>query len=448
MIRKHPFCKLFEATFVVCFSVLGFSLPLVAGDWPHFLGPNYDFHSAETGLLDSFPPEGPKKLWEHERGKGHAPPVVSGDFLVLIHQKDKREIVECLDAATGKPRWKHDYAVKVDQNFGITDAPRSSPVIDPESKLVFTLGNDGDLIAFNLEDGKIEWQLNLRKSFGDAPFFFGQGSCPLVFGDLLIVHAGSPGACVVGLEKKTGELRWKTPHQWNGSYASPVPAKVNGEDRIYVLAGGMVKPPHGGLLCVNPKDGKIDDAIPWRSDMFASVLAASPVPCGDNRVFITEDYGKGGAMIEFDAEFKGRIVWQSLDLNCQFQTPIYHDGALYGFGGSGGLLICYDAAYGRPLWSETFLRLTIPWDGRELPVNMGRGNLIYADGAFLCLGENGTLLRLAMSADSRASVLSKAQLFYAPETWAAPVLSNGRLYINQSEMGSRLICYDLKNAAE
>jgi hypothetical protein len=40
-------------------------------------------------------------------------------------------------------------------------------------------------------------------------------------------------------------------------------------------------------------------------------------------------------------------------------------------------------------------------------------------------------------------ILSKARLFYAPETWAPPAISNGRLFINQNEMGSRLICYDI-----
>jgi hypothetical protein len=45
-------------------------------------------------------------------------------------------------------------------------------------------------------------------------------------------------------------------------------------------------------------------------------------------------------------------------------------------------------------------------------------------------------------------ILSKARLFYAPETWAPPAISNGLLYVNQNEMGSRLVCYDLRKKAE
>src|SRR5690606_15915415 len=116
---------------------------------------------------------------------------------------------------------------------------------------------------------------------------------------------------------------WQTAHEWNGSYASPVIGRVNGTDRIFAFLGGMVKPPHGGLVCIDPADGTVNDSFSWRSDNFASVNATSPVPCGPNRVFITEDYGLGGAMIEYDADYKSRIVWTSGEFGCQFQTPIY-----------------------------------------------------------------------------------------------------------------------------
>lgn len=427
-------------------AILSLTLPATprAEDWPHFLGARHDQHSGETGLAKDLG-NGLPSLWEMERGDGHAAPVILGDSLVLIHQRDRDEIVECREVATGKPRWTHQYPVEIGQNYGVSDAPRSSPVIDPATNTVFTLGNDGDLIAFEIESGKIRWQLKLDTEFGETPVFFGRGSCPLVLGDLLIVNVGSPGACVVAFEIATGKTRWKAAHAWNASYASPAPGIVNGQTRVFVFAGGMTDPPHGGLLSLDPKTGAIDGEIPWRSKMFASVNAASPVPCGPNRVFITEDYGKGGAMIEFGADFKPRIAWEAPDLSCQFQTPIHHDGHLYGFGGTGGLLLCYEVLSGRLLWSEPFIRLLVPWEGRELPVNFGRGNLVHVDGAFLCLGENGTLAWMDLSPRGGAHVLSATQLFYAPETWAGPVISGGRLFVNQSNLGSRLIVYDFKS---
>jgi len=415
-------------------------------DWPHFLGPNLDLHSSETGLNFNFDESGPPILWEVERGKGHSGPVIVDDKLVFIHQVDQNEEIRCLEAATGKTIWEHSYAVDVAQNYGITDTPRSSPVIDTRTKLVYTLGNDGDLICFHLESGEVKWSLNLASEFGASTFFFGYGSSPLVYEEKLIVHVGAEEACVVALDKQDGKVLWKTDHAWNGSYASPVIGEVNGKECLFVFAGGMVKPPHGGLLCVNPETGEVYDSFSWRSTNFASVNAATPVLCGLNRIFLTEDYGLGGVMLRYGPDFKAQVMWTSPEFGCQFQTPIYHEGVVYGFGGNGGLMLAMDVATGRILWNEAFYQTTIPWNGRDIPISLGHAHLIHVDGDFLCLSENGALLRMRL--DSYGfQILSKARLFYAPETWAPPAISNGRLFINQNKMGSRLICYDVSGGA-
>ncbi len=81
---------------------------------------------------------------------------------------------------------------------------------------------------------------------------------------------------------------------------------------------------------------------------------------------------------------------------------------------------------------------------------MGRASLLYADGAFLAMGEQGTLAWLDLSPQG-AEVISATQLYYAPEGWGAPALSQGRLYVNQNQpdaaagTGRRLLCYDLRS---
>jgi outer membrane protein assembly factor BamB len=422
------------------------SSPLMAADWPHFLGPKYDLHSTETGLHLDFPESGPKKLWEVERGRGHAGPVVVGDKLVYLHQVDKNEQIRCLEAATGKEVWEHSYPVEVDQNFGVVDAPRSSPVIDVETGFVYTLGNDGDLICLQLADGKIVWQLSVPEVFGTGPFFFGYGSSPLIHGDKLIVNVGAEAACVAAVNKRDGKTIWQADHAWHGSYASPIIATLHGQEKLLVFTGGMVKPPTGGLLCLNPETGAIDSEFPWRSDNYASVNGTSPVVCGENRVFLSEDYGLGGVMVEFDTAFQPQVRWTSPELGCQFQTPIYHEGTLYGLGGNGGLMLAYDVRSGRMLWNEAFYETKIAWQGRPISVSLGHAHLVHVDGAFLCLGEDGVLMRLKLNPGG-FEVVAKTRLFYAPETWAPPVISGGRLFVTQNELGTKLHCYDLSVAA-
>src|SRR5262245_48762386 len=47
-------------------------------DWPQWLGAARDGRWAETGLVDSFRPEGPKVLWKKPILAGYSGPAVSG----------------------------------------------------------------------------------------------------------------------------------------------------------------------------------------------------------------------------------------------------------------------------------------------------------------------------------------------------------------------------------
>ncbi|NNC87954.1 MAG: PQQ-like beta-propeller repeat protein [Akkermansiaceae bacterium] len=409
--------------------------PLAAGatteDWPRFLGPRHDLHSRETRLLKSWPAAGPKMVWEVARGTGHAPAVVAGDHLVMIHAMDGREVIECLHPATGQRYWKFDYAVTLGSNYGMSDAPRAGPVIDGD--LVFTVGVRGDLHCLRLETGQVAWKVNLDEEHGPAPLFFGRGSCPLVDGDRLIVNVGGKH-CVAAFDKRTGDLLWSAKHPWHASYASPVPAMIHGKKRVLVFAGGKTEPPAGGLLSLDPGTGAIDGEFPWRARMFASVNAASPVVVG-NAAFVTESYTEGGAMVDFAADGSAKLRWKAERFASQFTTPVAHDGYLYGVDGTAGTeMVCYDAKTGREMWRDS-----IDMEGARL----GRASLVHLDGAFLCLGAQGTLLWLDLSPKG-ATILAQAQLFRAPETWGVPTVSRGLLFVNQNAMGSRLICYDLR----
>jgi len=112
--------------------------PPPAAGWPQFLGPNRNGVSAETGLLKTWPKDGPPVAWEREVGAGYSGPVVSGEWLILFHQKGDEEIVEGLEAATGKPAWKYHYETHYKDMFGKGEGPRSTPLIAGDR--VFTLG--------------------------------------------------------------------------------------------------------------------------------------------------------------------------------------------------------------------------------------------------------------------------------------------------------------------
>ena len=426
-------------------------------DWPRFLGAQDQAHSVETKLLGEFSADGVDKVWEYPMGAGYASPVIVGERLVAFHRITNEEQVLCLHPETGKKLWSHEYPIEYKDRYGYAAGPRASAVI--AGNQVFTFGVTSWLHAFDLATGKVLWKHDCATEYGVPQYFFGSGSSPLVVGDMVIVNlGGADELSVAGFDKTSGELKWKTKHAWSQSYASPIPMELNGKPRVLVFAGGEGKPSTGGLMSIDSKTGVLDDAFPWRAERYTSVNASSPLPCGKNRVFVTQAYVdsgspcNGGVMVEMTPEWKWKEVWTAPELGCHWMTPVYLDGYIYAFSGEKEYacdLVCYDAATGKLVWKEMPNWEGSMKDGRKIPLGFKRGSLLRVDGKFLCLGEWGTLAWLDLSPKGM-KILSKTQPFLSQQSWTLPPVCRGLLYLNQHEKDElsgaapRLICVDLR----
>jgi outer membrane protein assembly factor BamB len=431
-------------------------------DWVSFLGPTHNAVSTETKLSRTLPPP---LVWEFPKGTGYSSPAIAGERLVFIHRRGREEIVECLHAETGAALWQFRYGSVFEDRYGYNNGPRSSPVIagrpgpfgpgDGKDARVFTLGAEGKLHCFELSSGALVWRRDLRSEYRVPQDFFGTATTPLVEGELLIINVGAPGGpCVVGLDRASGREVWRAGKEWGPSYASPVPSVVHGKRRVIVFAGGESEPPTGGLLSIDPANGRVDFSFPWRSRSYESVNAACPVVFG-NKVFISASYRAGGALVEVQPDFTHRVLWTTQEFALHFNTPIYRDGFLYGFDGRNepdASLACVEAGSGKvvwraiPEWTETLGRGA---SSRREVVGTYRGSLLMVDGHFLCLGELGHLLWMDLT-PKRYREVARCRLFFARESWTLPVLSRGLLYVVQNTRdvfegtGPRLLCYDLR----
>ena len=80
------------------------ALPLThtKADWPCYHGRDRDNLSKETGLLQSWPAEGPPLLWTAEGlGKGYSSVAIAEGRLFTAGMIDKQTYVIALDVATG-----------------------------------------------------------------------------------------------------------------------------------------------------------------------------------------------------------------------------------------------------------------------------------------------------------------------------------------------------------
>ena len=436
--------------------------------WPRFLGPRDDATSRETGLDLDWPETGPELVWEVSKGAGYASPSVADGRLFLFHRPGEAETLECLDPEDGKRFWSHSYQVVYTDRYGFSSGPRASPVIDGDR--VYTFGVTAVMHCLEAATGKVLWKRDLMEDYNVPQYFFGSGPTPVIWNDYIFQNIGGrdeedgEGVCVIALDKMTGKEVWRVEDAWGASYASPIMAKLRGKECLLVLAGGESRPATGGLLCIDPRTGKVHSRFPWRANKYESVNASTPVVIDDKRIFISETYLIGGVMLEFDEKLQPNPAWKSRDCGMHWMTPVVEGGHIYGFAGRNepdAFLGCFDVNTGKEIWRDE-----LRWQ-REFALQGGRrkggsstrtwsffrGSLLQVQDTFIGLGELGTLARFDLSPKG-PEVSNRVDVFTARETWALPVLHRGLLYLGQhsrdmvSGAKPRLLCYDLRAAEE
>ena len=68
-----------------------------AEDWPRFLGARDNATSGEKNLLERWPVDGLKVVWEMETGDGYTCPVIADGRLVYFHRVDGNEVVDHIE---------------------------------------------------------------------------------------------------------------------------------------------------------------------------------------------------------------------------------------------------------------------------------------------------------------------------------------------------------------
>jgi outer membrane protein assembly factor BamB len=411
-------------------------------DWPGFLGPTHDGKSPERGPIPPWPPEGPRVVWQRPLLGGYAIGSVRGERYYQFDGAGKRATLTCMKSGTGEDLWKHEYATDYEDLYGYDAGPRCCPVTDGE--LIYILGSEGRLHALRVADGSLAWNRDTAKEFRVVQNFFGVGSAPILVGDLLILQVGGspPGSPdihsgevrgldsgIVAFDKRTGEVRYRITDEL-ASYSSPVTTEIDGHRWCFVFA-------RGGLVGFDPASGEVRFRHPWRSRLLQSVNASNPVVAGD-LVFISEAYGPGGTVLRVKPG-GGEVVWKDVPgrdraMATHWNTAIHVDGFLYGSSGrhrSEAELRCVELATGKVRWG-------VP--------GLTRCSLLYVDGHFVCLGEDGVLRLLKASPDrydevSRAVLRSRdGEPLLKEPAWAAPILSHGLLYARGKD---RLVCVEL-----
>ncbi len=392
------------ATGLLFALVLG-AAPARGADFPVWRGVDRNGIIPESGgKLDKLR-TATKPTWKALIGVGYAAITVSGNRAYAFGNQNNTDTVYCFDAATGEKVWSHDYACRGD--FGGYKGPRATPVVD--GGVVFTFSGAGQVHALDAAKGTVVWTRDLAQDMQAKAPQWGFSGSPLVAGDVVLLNVGANG---LALDRKTGKTRWDSGGGGAG-YATPVFAEFQGQRGLFIFA-------QKDLIAVDLAAGKKLWSFPWVTKY--DVNAADPIVAG-NRVFISSNYGRGGALLDF-AGGQPQKLWENASMCNHFNSSILHDGHLYG--NSAGKLVCLEAKSGTPKWSK---------DG------FGNGSsVLLVDGKLLVLGDRGTAV-VAEASPAEYKELSRTQLL-GGQCWTMPTVAHGRLYARNNGPGD-LVCFNL-----
>ena len=388
---------------------------VTAQDWPQILGPGRNGIYTGPPIVPSFPRSGPPQIWARDIGAGFAGPAVSAGKLILFHRVNNREVVEAMDAATGKTLWTFDYATSYRDDFGFDEGPRAVPVI--AAGRVFTHGADGWLHGLDFVTGRQLWSADTRRAFDAPKGYFGVATSPLVDGTRVMVNVGGKTGGIVAFDAASGKTLWTSTTD-EASYAAPVVADIAGVRTAVFFT-------RTGLVALDPSNGSIRYQYRWRARMAASVNAAAPIVVKD-QIFLSASYGTGAVLLQV-ANNAVKPVWSGDEsLSNHYSTSVHKDGYLYGFDGRqefGQSLRCVELATGKVMWNV---------DG------FGAGTLLIAGDALVIMRESGELA-LAPASPKAFRFNARAQLLPGVVR-AYPALADGRYFVRNDR---QLRAFDL-----
>jgi outer membrane protein assembly factor BamB len=422
-----------------------FANPILADDWPQWLGPQRDSIWRETGIVKSIPKTGLPVKWRVPVAGGYSGPAVVGskvyltDFLraggKLANNPQTRNELEgiertlCFDATSGKEIWKHEHPCKYSISYAC--GPRATPTV-ADGK-VYALGAEGNLWCLDAETGKPMWSKDFKVDYKVATPIWGFAGQPLVDGQKLICLVGGEGSVAVAFHKDTGAELWRALSATEPGYSAPTMIEAGGVRQL------LIWHPEG-LNSLNPETGKLYWSQPLQPSYGMSIMPPRKL----GKYLFASGIGDVGALYELDSEKPAaKEVWRSTiksGVYCANSPPFLEDGMIYGCCCKQGQLRGVKLLTAERLW-ETFQPTTGDRRGGH-----GTAFIVKHGNGFFLFSETGDLILAKMSEkgyeeQGRFHVLEPTgECFGRPVVWSHPAFANQSLYARND---AELVCVSL-----
>ncbi len=399
-------------------------LTVYSQEWNAWRGPNHDGKSVDVDLLEIWPKEGPELLWETDGvGEGYSNLVFSDTQIFTEGDEGDDTYLYFLDRANGKIVRK----VKVGSggDIGGYRGPRSTPCTD--GLFVYTLNQKGVLTCVEIATGKIVWTKHYQDDFQGKMMKsqhlnldWGVSESPLIDDNRLICSPGGEKGTFVALDKRTGDLIWRTTAITDGSTYCSVQPVVIDKVRQYLVVS------HNAVAGIDPKNG----SLLWKAEFPGITAVANDPVYNDGIVFISSGYNVGAYAWNV-CKNGDKFVVQSLFHERKADNK-HHGMILVGdfvyYASDRGSFMCVELKTGK-----------IQWDYREM---RGKTAITFADGKLILRKENSGEIILVDPTPKQYRELARFQQPHRSKknAWTYPVVVDKKLYIRDQ---NKIFCFDL-----
>lgn len=331
--------------------ILGLTGPANAENWTEFRGPDGQGHANAANLPSEWSATKNVSWKTPLKGLAWSSPVIWGnrifvtDAVTTDDQMSLRTL--CLDADSGKIIWDKEIFNRpttgpISQMHKKNSHASPTPVLEADRIYVHYGPNGTACLDF---DGNVLWKTSKLKYQPQH----GNGGCPAVAGDLLIICCdGRDIQYVVGLEKTTGEIRWKTMRDTEPgkgfSFCTPLVINVNGQQQA--ICPGSCK-----VFAYEPATGKTI----WSVD-YGQGYSVVPRPVyGNGFIYVCSGFNKA-SLFAIDPTGKGDVTETHVKWKRDRGIPkspsiLLVEDELY-FVDDGGIATSVNAITGEQIWMQ------------------------------------------------------------------------------------------------
>lgn len=389
------------------------ALPVVAGDWPRFRGPNGAGVAPDRDVPVRWS-AGDGVLWKTALpGIGNSSPIVSaGRVFVQLSAPDgsERSLV-CLDAGRGKVLWSKNFPGHRAHTHPRNTLASGTPAADGERVYAAVWdGKDLVLVAFDF-GGKLLWQRDLGRFASQH----GAGHSPVVEdGRVFLADDQDGSAALLAFDAKTGKPLWRAERKaFRACYSTPFVRQTPGGPELVVASTA-------GVTAYDPATGEVRWNCDWPFSRKPLRTVASPVAAGA-LVFASAGDGDGSR----DAiavrpggngeGTTGQVVWQERKSFPYVPCLLAYGEHLFSVNDT-GVAACHSARTGERVWGE---RLGSPVTASP----------VLVDGKVYAPAEDGNVYVFAAATTYR--LLAKNDL--GEPLMASPAVADGKLYFKGKE---------------